>query len=343
MKTLIALAAWFIGKVKTHKKEMRYINSILLVFLLLGCNSKIPHKNSKSINEIILDEKDLVPEGIAYSENEDAFYLTSVGLSKIIKVDRKTGKQDDFIKKHEFKYSPGAGIWIDDEHHLLHAIGGYYALKDSLSSLYTFDLDTNELLKRYDVATEGQHFLNDLVKDNKGNIYLTDTKDSSVYMLRKGNDILELFYKSEEIKYPNGIAISDDNTKLYVASATHGVRVIDISTKEILNKKDTLGLTQGIDGLEFYHNHLFAVQNGVKANLYNFRKLILNQNQDEITGVEVLDSNTEKLDVPLTFCIVDGKAVVIGNSNLQYLNQENYIFAEADSIKKTRLIVYQIN
>ena len=321
---------------------MRYINFILLVFLLLGCNSKISHKNSKSISDIILEEKDLVPEGIDYSEKKDAFYLSSVGLSKIVKVDRKTGKEEDFIKENEFDYSPGAGILVDDERNLLHAIGGYYALKDSLSSLYTFDLDTKELLQRYDVATKGQHFLNDLVKDKKGNIYLTDTKDSAVYMLRNGNDSLEMFLESEEIRYPNGIAISDDNTKLYVASAPHGVRVIDISTKEILNKKDSLGLTQGIDGLEFYRNHLYAVQNGVEANLYNFRKLILNEGQDKITGVEVIDSNTEKLDVPLTFCIVDGKAVVIGNSNLQYLNQENYSFPEADSIKKTKLVVYRI-
>ena len=293
--------------------------------------------------EYILDEKDLVPEGIAYSENKDAFYLTSVAKSKIIELDKNTGKQTDFIKEHESGYSPGAGIYVDDERNLLHAIGGYFRMSDSLSSLFTFDLNTKKLLRRYNVTDGGEHFLNDMIKDRKGNIYLTDTKGASIYVLRQDNDSLELFYKSPEIESPNGIAISDDNTKLFIASNPKGVRILDISTKNILNDRDTLGISQGIDGLEFYKNHLYAIQNTVEANTFNFRKLVLNQTQDKLIDVEVIDSHSPILNVPLTFCLVGNKAVVIGNSNLQYLNQENFKFPNADTIPNTKLIVYQLN
>ncbi len=314
---------------------MKRILPILVVLLIFSCNSRIK-------KEYLINEKDLVPEGIAYSKKNDVFYLTSVGKFKILEVDRNTGAQKDFIKEHEFGYTPGAGIYVDDERNLLHAIGGYYQIKDSLSSLFTFDLTTKKLIRKHNVEDKGEHFLNDMIKDKDGNLYLTDAKDSSVYILRKDNDRLELFFKSPEIELPNGIAISDDNTKLYIASSPNGVRILDISSKIILNEEDKLGESQGIDGLEFFNGNLFGVQNSVGANSFNFRKLILNDAQNKILGVEVIDSHTPKLNVPLTFCIVGDEAIVIGNSNLQYLNQENFRFSESDSINKTKLLVYQI-
>jgi len=313
---------------------MKSIKTILLLLLIFGCTSKTP-------NEFVLNEKDLVPEGIAYSEKKDAFYVTSVTKSKIIAVDRTTGKQTDFIKENEFGYQPGVGIWVDDQRNQIHALGGYYLLKDSLSSLYTFDIDSKKLLKRHDLSDE--HFMNDMVVDNQGNIYLTDTKDASVYLLKKGADSLELFYKSPKIDDPNGIAISDDNTKLYVASWIQGVRVLDIADKRILNESDSLGISQGIDGLEFYKGHLYAIQNGLDNNGFNFRKLLLNEAQEKIVGVEVIDNDQSRLDVPLTFCFAENEAVVIGNSNIGHLNQETMQFSESDTIKKTKLLVYDID
>lgn len=317
------------------QKFMKCLVTLLSVLILFGCS-----KNTS--DEYILEEKDLVPEGIAYSKNKDAFYLTSLAKSKIVEVDRKSGRQKDFIAEHEFGYTPGVGIYADDERNLLHAIGGYYMKSDSLSSLFTFDLNTRKLLKRYDVTDSGEHFLNDMVKDKNGTIYLTDTKGSSIYMLKQGSDSLELFYQSPEIIYPNGIAISEDNSKLYIASTIKGIRIMDISTKNILNESDTLGISQGIDGLEFYKNHLYAIQNSVRRNTHNFRKLILNHYQDAIIDVEIIGSHTQDLNLPLTFCLADDKAIVIGNSNLQYFNQESLEFSDADTIPFTRLLVYHI-
>lgn len=294
----------------------------------------------KTQSEYILEEKDLVPEGIAYSEHKDLLYLTSIAKSKIIELDRKSGRQNDFIKEREFGYSPGVGIFVDDERNFLHAIGGYFMLSDSLSSLYTFDLNTKKLIKRFDVT--GEHFLNDMTKDKEGNIYLTDTKGSSIFILKQDKDTLELFFISPEIEFPNGIAISDDNTKLYIASYSKGVRILEISTKNILNEADTLGISQGIDGLEFYKNNLYAIQNGINANTDNFRKLMLNKTQDEIIDFKVVESHSQDLNKPLTFCLTENKAIVIGNSNLQYLNQENMEFIDTDSISNTKLLMYDI-
>ncbi len=304
------------------------------ILLIIGCSEHLKR-------EYIIAEKDLVPEGIAYSKAKKSFYLSSVGKSKIVKINRKTGVQEDFIDEHEFGYSPGVGVYVDEDRNRLYAIGGYYTNSDSLSSLFEFDLDTGELVDRYDVS--GDHFLNDMIMDDNGNMYLTDSKDSSVFILKKDNKDLELFFKSTEIQYPNGIAISADNTKLYVATFMKGVRVLDIQSKLVLNEADTTGVSGGIDGLEYYNGSLYAIQNGVRKNTDNFRKLILNEGEDDIVGVEVIDSHNPDLNVPLTFCIAGEQAVVIANSGLQYLDQETYIFPDSDTIANAKLKVYDLS
>lgn len=306
----------------------------LILLILTGCGG---YPDQYEISEI-----DLVPEGIAYSERQGAFYLTSVAKAKIIKIHRKSGRQEDFIHAKEFGYKPGVGIVADDKQNRLYALGGYYQMVDSVSSLFVFDLEKGALIKKFDVRGSEPHFLNDLIMDDKGTLYITDTKDASIYILPKGADSLERFFKSEAIKYPNGIAISDDNRKLYIASHIHGVRVLDVNTQCLLNGPDTVGMSQGIDGLEFYKGHLYAIQNGVKPEKHNFRKLLLNKDQTKISGIEVIDENNPQLNYPLTFSIADGQAFVIANSNLQYLNQTYYTFHAEHRTKHTKVLSYHL-
>ena len=306
----------------------------LLLLILSGCGG---YPDQYEISEI-----DLVPEGIAYSESQDAFYLTSVAKSKIIRIERSNGKQEDFISSGAYGYKPGVGIFADDERKLLYALGGYYRLADSVSSLFIFHLESGKLLRKYDVGGSEPHFLNDLIMDDKGTLYITDTKDASIYILPKDTDSLQLFYKSDEIKYPNGIAISDDNKKLYIASQIHGVRILDLNSRRLLNAPDTSGISQGIDGLEFYSGNLYAIQNGVKPQKHNFRKLLLNEDQSDITEVEIIDENNPQLNHPLTFCIANGQAFVIANSNLQYLDQSNYTFHAEHRTKPTEIVRYDL-
>jgi len=306
-----------------------------IILLFLGCQQEMPRT-------YLIDELDLVPEGIDFSKKHNSFYLSSVAKSKIIKIDKYSGVQEDFIVEKEYDYSPGVGVYVDEAQDQLYAIGGYYSLDETLTTLFKFDLTSQELINKYEISDTGSHFLNDMVIDKKGNIYLTNTKDSSIYYLEQGADSLALFFKSTDIQYPNGIALSEDNTKLYVASFQKGVRVLDIEKRIILNDIDSSGVSGGIDGLEYYKGALYAIQNGVQENTHNLRKLLLNEQEDEIVGVEVIDSRNADLYVPLTFCIHDGKAIVIANSNLQHLDQVEFTFAFADSIKNTQLLVYDL-
>ncbi len=305
--------------------------SLFFAWFLQSCEEQIPQ-------EYVIDEKDFVPEGIAYSKLTDAYYLTSVAKSKINKIDRKSGVETLFSDE----YAPGAGILVDDERKKVYAVGGYYLIPDSTSGLFVYDLDSGQLLERHIVDDSREHFFNDLINDSKGNLYITNTKDSSIYFLGRHTKKLELFYRSPEIEFPNGIAISDDDSTLYVASFPNGIRILDIESRELLNGRDSLGVSQGIDGLEFYNGHLFAIQNGSQENGFNFRKLLLDHSGKEILSTKIIDEGNPDLDVPLTFCIYNEEALVIGNSNLQFLDQVSMEFSSADSIRNSKLLKYKI-
>lgn len=316
---------------------MRLIFIQLLLFsIFTGCQTKTVQ------GPYVLEEVDLVPEGIAYSEKEQKFYLTSVAKSKIVTVDRAQGSQDGFIEKEAHGFSPGVGIVVDDERNEVLALGGYYMRENTLTTLFKFDLTTGALIQKYQVQDTGKHFLNDLILDRSGNAYITDTNASSLYVLNREENNMGLFFKSDEIQYPNGIAISTDNSKLYVASYTHGIRIIDLQTKTIINEADTTSASRGIDGLEYYKGNLYAIQNGIQTNGDNFRKLILNDAGDKLIGHEVIDERNPALNLPLTFCIADNQAVVIANSNLQFLDQVNLTITDREALKPTKLLVYDL-
>ncbi len=317
---------------------MKFFFLIPLLFIIVSCR---PAQSDLPASYSLL-EVELVPEGIAYAQSTRKFYLTSIAKSKIIVVDEATGQQEDFIASGAFGFMPGVGILVDKQEDQLHALAGYYPINDSLSSLFTFDLNTRKLTKRFSIPDGGEHFLNDLIQDRSGTIYMTDSKASAVYRLVPGGTRLEKVYQSDEIQYPNGIAISADDSKLYIASFNKGVRVLDLSSNTLINEPDTLGISTGIDGLEFYQGHLYAIQNGVRANGDNFRKLVLNKTQDHIVGMEIIDANNAELNVPLTFCIANNKAVVIANSNIQFLDQRELTFTQPDSLKQTKLLIYEI-
>ena len=310
--------------------------SMLLIF---SCDSAPTH--IKIDSDITLNEIELVPEGIAYSSNEHTLYLTSVALRKIIAVDLSTGEQRDFISEAQYEYPPGVGILANDDTNELYALGGFWPTPDTQTGLYIFDLSSGQLKNKVNVTREGEYFFNDLIDDNQGNLYITDTKASMVW---KYNDIdgLSSFYESEEIASPNGIAIDDDHRLLYVASYLKGVRIIDIHSKQVLNESDTSGASNGIDGLEFYKGDLYGIQNAVAGVGFSFRQLHLNEAGDAIEGVTILEDDQYKLDVPLTFCLVNDQAVIIGNSNLEHLDQATLKFPNPDSLRRTELIIHNL-
>ncbi len=148
-------------------------------------------------------------------------------------------------------------------------------------------------------------------------------------------DELEIFASLEPYSYPNGIALSKDENKLYVANL-NGISIIDTKTGKTapLAHNESIALA-GIDGLYFYQNSLLAIQNFESPN--RVVRFELNETGDRIDRAVVLESNHPLYNIPTTG-VLDGKHFYyIANSQLRSYDQNGKIFP-ADKLQSVKIL-----
>ena len=270
-----------------------------------------------------LPEKDLIPEGIAFDEVRRSFFVSSVYKAKIVEVDEATGTSRDFFGERQHGFWGGVGLEVDPERRILWAASAmgdqtrnFVPEEDGLSGLFKFSLEDGALIKKYTLANQPEkHLLNDLVVAQDGTAYITDTLTASVYIVSPEEDELELFLRSEDIAYPNGICLSPDEETLFVAN-DRGIASVSRSDKSIRWLDLPNGVrTDGIDGLYFYRSSLVAVQN--HKGLNRVARFHIDESLEKVLEVEVLLEDHPSFDIPTTGVIVDGVLFVIANSQLR--------------------------
>lgn len=101
------------------------------------------------------------------------------------------------------------------------------------NSLFQYDLRTGALLRKVPLeATSGTHLLNDLALAANGDVFVTDSEAGSVLVLRAGSDTLTPLVPERSLIYPNGLALSEDGARLYVAQF-HGLVRVDPASGQV--------------------------------------------------------------------------------------------------------------
>jgi len=127
-----------------------------------------------------------------------------------------------------------------------------------LTDLVEIDINTGKIIKRFNAP--GSAFLNDVVSDKQGNIYVSDTITNTIYKL-DGNNItstLQPWLQSAQLNGPNGLHVDESKNKLIVASLGKftkpgaGIEIVDLKNKTItpLGKEGTTSPFGGLDGIE---------------------------------------------------------------------------------------------
>jgi DNA-binding beta-propeller fold protein YncE len=193
------------------------------------------------------------------------------------------------------------------------------------SVLQLIDTKTNQLVRSFEKTSTKRTMFNDITLSKNGIAYITNTSENAVYKINtaKQKSKIEEILKSSEIESPNGIAISDNNDKLFIAT-DNGIRIYDLKNKTLLPFKDTL--TSGIDGLKFNKGQLYALQSG---QLVSFQ---LDEKQETIISKQVLIKNHYTFDAPTSLCIIDDIIYVLANSQFGKRNR-----IENNLIDKTQL------
>ena len=314
------------------------VRKLTILFILVGnafCFSQNNNINQRSI-AFTISEKDLIPENIAFDSKTESFFVGSTRKGKIIKID-KSGNRTDFVNSKQDGLWMVIGMKVDSKNRLLWVCssGGEnlvgYNQKDDVegrpAGIFKFDLNTGKLIKKYTLDRYGEvHFFNDLIVANNGDVYVTHMfEDSAIYKIPKDKDELELFVKNSEIKYPNGIAIADNQSILFVAHS-QGIARIDIKDKKITNLKvpdgEKISERESIDGLYYYKWSLIGVHPDIKK----VSRFFLNESGDGIKKVELLEKNHPMMNNPTTGVLIDDNFYYIANAQFGSFNEDGTLF-----------------
>jgi sugar lactone lactonase YvrE len=287
-----------------------------------------------------LADPNLVATTLAVDPATGDTYIASMRERKIIKRS-KNGTVSDFIHQAQDGFYGGASLLIDSPHHLLYATTGAVPfMLDSRkedygrSGIFAFDLKSGKLARKILLPPDGkQHFLNTLVMDRKGNIYISDSLASGIYLLQSGSDHLEVFIPSNVFRASQGLAFSDDQRTLYVADFSNGLWAVDLASKDH-RKIDPPGdvWLGGLDGLARVPDGFIAVQIGVKPE--RVLHLKLNSQEQKLASVEILEMNHPNYSEPIQGTVVGHSFLYVANSQLNLGDVKTGSFA-ADRAQPT--------
>ncbi len=317
--------------------------SLWVAVLLWIAKMVLPVRNEASAQgaasvAFVVEEKDLVPEGIAYDPQTRQFFLSSINKHKVVVVDRAL-RHSDFVRSNQDGMLRSLGLKVDVRRRRLWVLSN----AASMSFVHVFDIDTRRLLASLSPSVDGEHLLNDLALAGDGSAYITDSRGSGLFHVPAALDRLELFVGADSLLAGvNGISISSDESFLYVASESNGLQIVDIGTRSIRAMENWLAAdTRGIDGLMLYENSLVAVRNGASdPRRHHLTRYRLSANGREIRSTSIIDHRNPVFNVPTTGVIVDGHLFCLAVTNLDlFLGAK---MAEVDQLRNPVVLRYRL-
>ena len=274
-------------------------------------DARMPRVNDARAAFTLANQRDLVPEGIAYDPVDDVFYITGIHRRKVLRVTR-AGAATDFVAEAQDGMLGGLGVKVDAKRRLLWVISTStpemkdYVAGNDRSMLAAYDLRDGRLVRKIEATPA---LLNDLALLDDGSLFATDMgRGKVVHLVRDGNALEEW---AGDLQFPNGIAVSDDQRFLYVADF-RGVTRFDLTDKSRV-KLETTSLLNGIDGLSFHRGTLIGIQNAIGRP--RIIRIHLADNR-----VEILEAKNDTFEIPTTGAIAGDEYYFIANPGLRLFN-----------------------
>ena len=289
---------------------------------------------SQSRVGFITEEKDLVPEGLAYDEKQNVFYLGSLNRRKIVKIAATDGKITDFVAADRYNLLPVLGIRMDPADATVWANSFTERGKTELLHFSA----SGELLGRYALKDDAKHGFNDLVVRKNGEVITTDSLSGQVYRFDRKSQAFTPLAVHRQLSYPNGIALAENDEELFIADDLGVVRVdLSSGTSADVNPGPRSTLA-GIDGLYWHKGSLVAVQNGIGApRVATFR---LSPDGLRVTQTKVLESRSALSILPTTGAIKGNDFYFIVNSQVDNMNDDKVL--DATKLERVRIGVVHL-
>jgi hypothetical protein len=276
---------------------------------------------SQGRRALVTEDKDLIPEGLAWDPKREVFYLGSLHRKKIVQIDLES-HVSDFLQPQQGPFLPILGIRMDPADNTVWANTWEEKPGASRSQILHIASD-GKVLARFAPKDSAQHGFNDLVVRKAGDIFTTDSLANQVFRLDPKTQGFSSLHFHRQLFYPNGIALAEDDQTVYIADAL-GVLKYDLATSASSDvapgSRNTLA---GVDGLYWYRGSLITIQNGIGTPRVAAHKLTADGAR--VSKVTILEFRTALTALPTTGAIRGSDFYFISNSQIDNLNGDKIL------------------
>ncbi len=284
------------------------------------------------------DDVSLLPEAYAVGRN-GAQFIGSVRTGKIIDLSDATAPK-------EIAVANGGVFDIEvRDDRLWAAVNNQLAYKqadpeNNFSSVMVFDLTTGAV-KREVHFTEPEALLGDLEVAKDDTAYASDSITPRLFKLTPGSDTLEVFASDPRFTNLQGIALDEQNHRLFIADYLAGLFIVDTETAEVTAIENIVDAhLGGIDGLYLYEGELIGIQNGTMP--LRIVRITLNDDATAATDFEVLQQNLQGWNEPTHGAIVKTELHYIATSNWPSYDN-NWDVRENAKLQPIRIMTVPLN
>ena len=272
-----------------------------------------------------LQDRTLLPEGIAYDAPSHAFFVGSIAQGKVMRIDAEREVKE--FAGEDARLDQVLGLAVDAPRRILYVVSTNALTEKGEQSrrnaIFAFDVDQHRLLQRYEVP--GAQQLNDVAVAPGGRVFTSDSGSGAIYEIAvKGPGPTRELVPPDKIRGSNGLAVSPDAKKLYVANST-GIAVVDLATREVKRvDNQTRETVAAIDGLYEWQGELIGVQNLTTPG----RVIVISLGRDgeSITRVRTLLSHHHNgLDEPTTGAIAGDSFYLLAATGVTHFDRQGRI------------------
>lgn len=253
-----------------------------------------------------------MPGSLDWDATRQAFLVGTINDGRVLAVD-ENGQVSELLKADRenglwsvvdvLADAARNRLWVTSA--ALPAFKGAGPADQGRSTLFEFDLETLELLRKYPVPADGRpHALGSMAMNSNGDIYIADRILPIVYTKPAAEEKLQVVFVTRDMVSLRDIAIQPDGRIMYIADRELGILVVDLAGQRAakLAIPDTLNVG-GIDGLFLWNNHLAIVQNGISPQ--RVMRLTLDASGTKVESVRPLAVALPDFDEP-SFGVVKG-------------------------------------
>ncbi|GAB4114553.1 MAG: hypothetical protein Tsb0027_03540 [Wenzhouxiangellaceae bacterium] len=182
---------------------------------------------------------------------------------------------------------------------------GYKSSDFGKNALLKLDLDSGDLLASYRIKPDGSpHGMGNIALASDGTVYLADLRSPTIYELPPDAEQLTVLAVGPALPNIHGIALNEQEQLLYLADQNRGLAFIDLRDNRpyLMGAPETLNLG-GIEGIDYWNNHLIIIQPGMRP--ARVMQILLGNNGRNIVTAEPIDANHEDYHAP-NFGVIAG-------------------------------------